>query len=246
MRRELATFAVQLLRDFARAGLFFHIRGIKRLVAPKPNGWFVVGCRDGRDYDGEKAEIRVEVVAALAACVVQTNRCDPEVRQMVTRWVKLALLAGIGLYYTLVVLGNLTDFGTNYEFVRHVLQMDSTMPGNHEMWRSIGSPTLHLAFYWSIIAWETATMVLVWWGVIALVRAVRSPADVFNARKRIAVAALALSLVMWLVPFLVIGGEWFEMWQSQTWNGQEEAFRMFVVVGLVLLLLLRPDTEAQP
>jgi predicted small integral membrane protein len=51
---------------------------------------------------------------------------------------------------------------------------------------------------------------------------------------------------MWLVAFLAIGGEWYEMWQSQTWNGQGEAFRMFVVVGLILLLLLQPDSEAQP
>lgn len=164
---------------------------------------------------------------------------------MVTRWAKLALLAGIGLYYTLVVLGNLTDFGTNYEFVRHVLLMDTTIRGNHEMWHSIGSPALHLAFYWSVILWEAATMVLLWWGVIALIRALRRPAAVFNTQKRIAIAALTLSLLMWLVAFLSIGGEWFMMWQSGTWNGQEEAFRMFAVVGLVLLLLLQPDSELQ-
>lgn len=165
---------------------------------------------------------------------------------MVTRWAKLALLAGIGMYYTLVVLGNLSDFGTNYEFVRHVLLMDSTNPGNHEMWRAVRSPRLHLAFYWSVIAWEAATMVLAWWGWIVLIRAVRRPPNIFNAQKRIAVVALTLSLLMWLVAFLVIGGEWFSMWQSQTWNGQQEAFRMFVVIGLVLVLLVQPDTEAQP
>lgn len=165
---------------------------------------------------------------------------------MVTRSAKLALLAGIGLYYTLVVLGNLTDFGTNYEFVRHVLSMDSTMPGNHEMWRSITSRSLHLGFYWSVIVWEAATAVLVWWGLVALIRGLRQPADVFNARKRMAIVALSLSLLMWLVAFLAIGGEWFEMWQSSTWNGQEEAFRMFVVVGLVLIFLQQADTEAQP
>jgi len=165
---------------------------------------------------------------------------------MVTRWAKLLLLAGIGMYYTLVALDNLTDFGSNYEFVRHVLMMDSTFPGNHEMWRAMGSPPMHLAFYWGIIFWELATMVLLWWGLVALLRAVRKPPAVFNAQKRVAVMALTLSLLMWLVAFLVVGGEWFLMWQSSTWNGQQEAFRMFVVVGLVLLLMLQPDTEAQP
>jgi predicted small integral membrane protein len=47
-------------------------------------------------------------------------------------------------------------------------------------------------------------------------------------------------LLLWLVAFLTIGGEWFLMWQSHIWNGQEEAFRNFAVVGLVLLILMQP------
>ena len=58
--------------------------------------------------------------------------------------------------------------------------------------------------------------------------------------------ALTLSMLMWLVAFLSVGAEWFLMWQSHTWNGQEPAFRMFAVVGLVLLILLQPETETQP
>jgi predicted small integral membrane protein len=51
---------------------------------------------------------------------------------------------------------------------------------------------------------------------------------------------------MWLVAFLSIGGEWFLMWQSKMWNGQDAAFRMFAVVGVVLLLVAQPDSEGQP
>jgi predicted small integral membrane protein len=168
-----------------------------------------------------------------------------EVVPVITRWAKLLLLAGIAVDYTLVVFGNLTDFDSNYEFVRHVLLMDSTFPGNHGMWRAIHTPGLHLVFYWAIIAWEFMSMVLTWWGAADLFRAVRGPAAAFNAEKRVAVMALTLSLLMWLVAFLEVGGEWFMMWQSRTWNGQEEAFRMFAIIGLVLLLLLQPDTDAQ-
>jgi predicted small integral membrane protein len=35
------------------------------------------------------------------------------------------------------------------------------------------------------------------------------------------------------------------MWQSPSWNGQEAAFRNFVVVGLVFLFLLQPETDQQ-
>jgi predicted small integral membrane protein len=144
------------------------------------------------------------------------------------------------------VFNNLTDFDSNYQFVRHVLMMDSTFPGNHGLWRALQSPSIHLTFYVGIIAWELATTILLWWAVVRLLRALRGPSDVFNAEKRVAILALTLSMLMWLVAFLTLGAEWFLMWQSRNWNGQEAAFRMFIVVGLVLLLLLQPDTEGQP
>jgi predicted small integral membrane protein len=36
------------------------------------------------------------------------------------------------------------------------------------------------------------------------------------------------------------------MWQSEAWNGQEVAVRMFTVIGIVLLLVLQPDRDEQP
>lgn len=165
---------------------------------------------------------------------------------MMIRVAKLLLLTGIALFYTLVVFNNLTDFGTNAQFVRHVLLMDTTLPGNGGMWRSISSPAVDRIFYCSIIAWEMITGVLLWWGIIRLLRTLRRPAAAFNAAKFLPVLALTLSLLMWLVAFLTVGGEWFLMWQSHAWNGQEEAFRCFTVCGIVFLALLHPDTDAQP
>src|SRR5260370_26198741 len=117
---------------------------------------------------------------------------------MITRSAKLMLVAGIALFYTVVVFNNLTDFDSNYQFVRHVLSMDSTFPGNHGMWRALPSPAFHLAFYISIIAWEAATMILLWWGTIRLLRGLRVSAAAFNLAKRVAVMALTLSMLMWL------------------------------------------------
>ncbi len=165
---------------------------------------------------------------------------------MTIRIAKMLLLAGIALFYTLVVFNNLTDFDSNYQFVRHVMTMDSTFPGNHGMWRALQSPVWHLSFYVGIIAWEIATTILLWWGVVRLARAMRMTAVEFNMAKKVPAMALVLSLLMWLVAFIGVGGEWFLMWQSRMWNGQEEAFRSFVTVGFVFLILIQPDTELQP
>jgi predicted small integral membrane protein len=51
---------------------------------------------------------------------------------------------------------------------------------------------------------------------------------------------------MWLVAFLSVGAEWFLMWQSRTWNGQEAAFRMFAILGIVLIYLAMPEPELPP
>ncbi len=162
-----------------------------------------------------------------------------------TRLAKLLLLSGIALFYSFVVLNNTTDFDSNYQFVRHVLMMDSTFPGNRGMWRAINIPFVHLGFYFSIILWEIVTMVLCWWGAWNLLRALDKPAAAFNAAKRIPVLALTLSMMMWLIAFLTVGAEWFLMWQSHSWNGQEAAFRMFAVVGFVFIILLQPDRDGQ-
>jgi predicted small integral membrane protein len=165
---------------------------------------------------------------------------------MTLRTIKTLLVFGVALFYTFVVFNNVTDYNSNYQFVRHVLMMDSTFPGNRGMWRALNSPALHTAFYVSIIGWETLTMLLIWWGGVRLAQALRCPAPAFHQSKRVAIAALTLSLLMWLVAFLSVGGEWFLMWQSKNWNGQDAAFRMFTVIGIVLVLLIQPDTEDQP
>lgn len=165
---------------------------------------------------------------------------------MILRTTKLLLVSGVALLYTLIVFNNLTDYGSNYEFVRHVMMMDTTFPGNNGMWRAMQAPALHTAFYVSIIAWEIVTTILCWWGASRMVAAMKSPAAVFQQSKGVAIAALTLGLLQWLMAFLVVGAEWFLMWQSKTWNGQDAGQRMFTVLGIVLLLVLQADTDGQP
>ena len=164
---------------------------------------------------------------------------------MPLRLAKAALVGGVALFYTLVVFNNLTDYDSNFQFVRHVLAMDTTFPGNRGMWRAITSPAIDTLFYLSIIAWELVTMALCWWGTLRLARAARGPEEAFAAARGLAVIGLASGLLMWLVAFLSVGGEWFLMWQSRTWNGQDAAFRMFAVLGIVLLVLLSPADSSR-
>lgn len=164
---------------------------------------------------------------------------------MILRATKVSLVLAVALFYTFVVFNNLTDYDTNYQFVRHVLMMDSTVPGNHGVWRALNGSGWHTAFYVGIITWESVVMLLCWAGGWQLVRQFSSPAGAFERAKRVAISALGLALLMWLLAFLSVGGEWFLMWQSKTWNGEPAAFRMFTVIGIVLVLLAQPEAHPQ-
>jgi predicted small integral membrane protein len=164
---------------------------------------------------------------------------------VILRAAKTSLVFAVGLFYAFLIFNNLTDYDSNYQFVRHILMMDSTLPENHGMWRALNGPAWHVAFYWSIIVWQSVTMVLCCWGGLRLAISLKKAPKEFRQAKDMAIAGLTLSLLMWLVAFLSVGGEWFLMWQSKTWNGQQAAFRMFTVVGIVLLFLVQPEAEEQ-
>jgi predicted small integral membrane protein len=91
---------------------------------------------------------------------------------MILRAAKVSPVFGVAIFYTFVVLNNLTDYHSNYQFIRHVLMMDSTFPGNRGMWRATNGPTWHIVFYWPIIVWESMTTVLCGWGGLRLARMV--------------------------------------------------------------------------
>jgi predicted small integral membrane protein len=66
---------------------------------------------------------------------------------MTLRIAKMLLVFAVAGFYSFVVFNNTTDYQSNYQFVRHVLMMDSTFPGNRGMWRALNSPAWHTFFY---------------------------------------------------------------------------------------------------
>jgi predicted small integral membrane protein len=160
------------------------------------------------------------------------------------RTAKIAMVAAIAFFATLVAFGNLTDYGTNLAFVQHVLSMDTVFPSSTIGYRAITDPGLHHAAYAIIIAAEAATAVLCWMGAIALARCIRADAATFQRAKTFAVLGLTLGFLLWQVGFMSIGGEWFGMWQSSQWNGVPSAFRFVMVIVAVLIFVAMRDDDA--
>lgn len=164
---------------------------------------------------------------------------------MVIRYSKIVFVAAIALFASLVAFGNITDYGTNFAFVQHVLQMDTVFPDSAIGYRAITSPWLHHAAYLLIIGLEVLVAVLCGWGAWRLLAVVKASSREFNRAKSAAVCGLSLGFLVWQAGFMSMGGEWFGMWMSATWNGVPSAFRFLVTIMLVLIYLVLPDTELE-
>jgi predicted small integral membrane protein len=161
---------------------------------------------------------------------------------MLIQFCKVLLVATIALLFTLIALGNLVDPNVNWLFVQHVLQMDTIFPDATIKWRAIHDKTLQATFYSFIIIWEAGVALILWYGVAQLLRYLKDRAK-FNAGKSIAIFGLTMGFILYAAGFITIGGEWFAMWQSTTWNGEESATRFLTIIGLVLLFLIQREAE---
>jgi predicted small integral membrane protein len=165
---------------------------------------------------------------------------------MAMRLSKIALVASIGVLALIIAIDNVIDYDSNFRYVYHVLTMDTVFPDSQLTWRAIQSPALHRLAYGLIIATEFAIALLCLLGAGQLLLVLQQPIAVFERAKNIATYGLTLAFLFWFLGFMVIGGEWFAMWQSADWNGQPSAFRFLACVGIVLLYLYTPEPAPDP
>ena len=159
---------------------------------------------------------------------------------MMIRLCKMALVAMIAAFFIIVAFGNITDYETNRVFVQHVLAMDTIFPGSPLTWRAVTDPRLVAFAYRAIIGWEILSAAIL---VFATMRMAACCGDrqLFAHAKPIAILGLSCGLLLYGLGITVIGGEWFAMWQSKTWNGLDSAARFMLLDGLILLGVLAPD-----
>jgi predicted small integral membrane protein len=163
---------------------------------------------------------------------------------VVIRLTKVAIIGALAAYAFIVAYNNIVDYDSNYQFVRHVLSMDTTFAGNALMDRALTDARTWRAAYALIIAAEALTGVLLAFGAIVLLGRLRAPAKLFNSAKAWAVAGLTIGFGLWFFGFIVIGGEYFLMWQSKLWNGQEAAFRIATIMIAALVFIGLPDGDS--
>lgn len=162
---------------------------------------------------------------------------------LISRHAKILMVLSLAAFAFMVTFNNITDYGSNFAFVQHVLSMDTTFPENAAMYRAIGTSALWHLGYWIIIAGEGVTFVLFLLGGIAMLRARHGSAAAFDASKDWAIAGAAAGFLVWFFGFMVVGGEWFLMWQSDIWNGQDAAFKFYAAILGVVIFVNQREAE---
>lgn len=148
----------------------------------------------------------------------------------------------LAFFALLVCFNNVADYDSNYAFVQHTLSMDTVFPGNALKYRAILNPFIWSLAYGLIIFAEFLTGALLLVGAIGLLKNIHSP-SAFNKAKNWVYLGCMVGFLLWFFGFIVVGGEWFCMWQSEKWNGVEAAFRFVVLIMFTLLFTAMPESE---
>lgn len=159
---------------------------------------------------------------------------------MTVRLAKIAVAFSAGVLILLVALGNVVDYGANFDVVQHILSMDM-IPDSPLKWRAITNPLLHHACYLFIIGAEFGSAALTLLGAQRLWRARAGGAAAFNDAKSTAIAGLCVGFLLYLLGFMAVGGEWFQMWRAGAYNMQEPAFRFIGSVGIAMVFVALAD-----
>lgn len=159
---------------------------------------------------------------------------------MNSRLIKILFACIVGLYLSLVCLNNVLDYSSNFAFVSKVATMDDTFSPEQNGWRSVHSGFLHHVIFIVIILWEAVVAACMVVGASHMIRKYRAMAFEFRKAKTFAAIGLALGVLLWFGVFIAIGGEWFLMWQSKTWNAQNTAF---LLTACFLLFLIYHNQE---
>lgn len=161
---------------------------------------------------------------------------------MAVRFLKIILTAFVALLALFYAFDNIANSGQAQWFVATVLAMEGHGAYPVALGPAITSPALAKAALYAIIAGEVVTGLLAGKGAFDLWGARRARADAFNAAKTFALLGCGAALIVWFGLFGVIGGAWFQMWQTDlgaaALNG---AFQFSTSAAVIMIFLNMPD-----
>jgi len=183
------------------------------------------------------------VLAGVPSRTGTYERSTGEGRNVISRYLKIVFVMFVGVMAALYGLQNIANLDAAFQVVTAVMGME-----NHNYYASSLTPAIHSpVLVWIglavIIAAELLAGLFALKGSWDLWSARHRSAMEFNAAKRYALLGCGIGVVVWFGFFGVLGGAWFQMWQTELGGGSlTGAFQYFGSCALVLLFVNQPDT----
>lgn len=161
---------------------------------------------------------------------------------MAIRYLKMVLLVLVALLALTYAGQNLANLDAAMQAVAYVMRMDDHAVYPDSFGMAIDNPALTAVALATIIVGELAAGVLAGKGAWDLWHARRAPAAEFQAAKTIGLLGCGLGIVVWMGLFWVVGGAYFQMWQTAAGSASlGGAFHYLSMCAFVLLFVNMAD-----
>ena len=163
---------------------------------------------------------------------------------MAIRYLKMALIACVALLSLFYATQNVVNLESAYQAVAYVSSLT-----DHDVYPASFGPALaQPAFVWAslllIILGEYAAGLLAAKGVWDLWKARRRSVEAFQAAKTYALLGAGTACLVWFGLFAVVGGAYFQMWQTEAGRASLEG--AFQFAGMSALVLIFTNMADQP
>ena len=140
---------------------------------------------------------------------------------------KVLLVMVIAIFFTVIAFTNITDYQTNWSFVKLVLSMEKINPVSGVSWRAINNQVLQKIIYDFIIIYEVLVAFVCWWGAYSLGK---------QKNSKIATLGIGMGILLYFFGFCVIASEWFAMWEYNK-SAQLTAYAFSILLLLVIIFI---------
>lgn len=157
------------------------------------------------------------------------------------RLAKVMLLLSCALLLSIVFVDNIFAYGINFEYIQHIMSMDTTFKHPQLYWRAINNPIFYHLCFALIILSEGVISILLWIGAFHLFKNIKRDHSDFQSGKQWGLVGLSWALILYSLIFFTIASQWFASWQSSIWNAKNAATPFIILLGLTYLILAKEN-----
>ncbi len=154
------------------------------------------------------------------------------------RLLKAVLALCVALLCLFYAIQNVVNLQAGYAFVALMTSMDGHVAYPDTFGFAVTSPAVNWLILWIIILTEFAAGIVAGKGALNMVLARGADAATFRQAKQLGILGAGLGVIIWFGYFSVIGGAFFQMWQTEVGNQPlRDAFQFAMMCGLVMIYL---------